>query len=251
MAGRPGGVATSPTPGSFTGVATAAKSSGLLTVNVNGILRTVQAARDVTFAAGDVVVLHRFGALWLATARIGTAAVTEMPPIISDLDPNPAVITGSLTVLPTFTGTYRGSGWLTIPHVRQGIYGGEPNTIGTAFYGDKPRSLSGSTVTSARLEKIFWLRSSSSPAAMTLRLVTETAKPSGAPTLTSSTAGPSLSIGDDISFTIPNAFAQAMVDGTAGGLAFYDADGSPFVQVAGRDSHPTALTLVIDWSRTV
>lgn len=252
MTGRPGGVATSPTPGTFTGVATGAKSSGLLTVNINGILRTVQAARDVTFAAGDVVTVHRFGALWMATARLGTAAVSEMPPTIGDLDPNPAVITGDLTILATSTGTYRSSAWASFDHLRQGIYGGYGNAVGAAFYGDKARSLAGATVTSARLERIHRLQPpESGTLASTLWLVTEDTRPAGAPTRTLSTAGPAIAVGDDVSFTIPTSWAQQMVDGTAGGLAFYDADGSPFIQFAGRSTRPVAMTLVIDWSRTV
>jgi hypothetical protein len=247
---RPGGVASSPTPGQFTGVATGAKSSGLLEVNVGGVLRTVRAARDVTYAAGDVVLVHRFGQLWAASARLGTAAVTEMPPTFTDLDPNPTVVTGDLTVLAESTGTYRAGGWSINDSVRQGEYWDYGLNTGAVFYGTKARSLTGATVTSARLERIARIRGDHASLGSTLRLITESTRPAGAPTLTSSTAGPS-TVRDDfpISFTIPTAWAQAIVDGTSGGIGFYDADGVPFLEFAGRSIDPTAFTLVIDWSR--
>jgi hypothetical protein len=249
-----GGVATSPATGTFTGVAVGAKSGGLIAVNVNGVIRNIQAARDLVVGTGDVVLVHRFGSLWAASSRLFTAAVAEMPAQIIELDPNPTVVTGQLAVLPVYTGTHLASGgWLPDQRlVYQGIKYGRPNATGAMFYGAKPASLAGATVTNATLQRIRQLDGSSpGSAASTLRLVTETTKPSGAPTLTSTTAGPTTMIGDDISFTIPNAWAQAMVDGTAGGLAFADADGSPWIQYGGRDLYPTAFTLLIDWSRTL
>jgi hypothetical protein len=248
-----GGVASSPAAGTFTGVALGAKSGGLIAVNVNGVIRNIQAARDLVVGSGDVVLVHRFGALWAASSRLFTGAVSEMPATIAELDPNPTVVTGQLAVLPVYTGTYLSTGWLSDQRlVYQGVKYGRPNATGAMFYGAKPASLAGATVTNATLQRIVQIDGSSGAAVPgTLRLVTETAKPSGAPTLTSTTAGPSTRTGDDISFTIPNAWAQAMVDGTAGGLAFYDADGVPWLQYGGRDLYPTAFTLLIDWSRTL
>lgn len=252
MAARPGDVASSVQSGTFAGVATAAKSAGKIAVNVNGAIRAVQAARDLTVASGDVVVVHRFGSLWFATARLFEAGVTEQPPIIAELDPNPPVITGVMAVLPVYTGTYKDGAWMPDERfIRQGVRGGNGNATGAAFYGTKPRSLVGATVTSARLERIRNLDGPNTPTASTLRLITEATRPAGAPTLTSTTAGPSTVPGDDISFTVPTAWAQEIVDGTAGGIGIYDADGVPFIQYGGRGIYPTAFTLVIDWSRTV
>lgn len=251
LAPRPGGVASAPSIGTMTGIAAGAKSGGLLQVHVNGTLRTVLAGRDVTYAAGDVVIIHRFGSLWAATSRLYTAAVSEMPGILPDLDPNPSTVSGSLTVLPTFTGSYRDGAWNSRSLVRQGATGGYGNASGAIFYGDKPRSLSGATVTGATLETVFRLGGAYGPTGSTMWLVTESSRPAGAPTRTLSTAGPTTDVGDMISFTIPTAWAQAIVDGTSGGLGFFDADGSPYLHFAGRDDRPTAFTLVIDWSRTL
>jgi hypothetical protein len=83
-----------------------------------------------------------------------------------------------------------------------------------------------------------------------MRLMTNATRPGGAPTLTSSTSGPSLRRGSTVgAFTIPDSWAQAMVDGTAGGLAFYEADGSPYVILAGRGDYGPAFTMTIRWSR--
>lgn len=246
-----GGVATGPAGSTFTAVAVAAKSSGTVAVNINGAIRTINAARDLTIAAGDVLICHRFGSLWMACARIGTASLTEAPAILADLDPNPATVTGSLTVLAESTGTYRGGAWNTIGGlVRQGQRGGAGNAVGAVFYGTKPRTLAGSTVTSARLESIHLLDGPAAGTASTMRLITESSRPAGTPTLGSSTAGPGIVPGElPISFTIPTSWAQAMVDGTSGGIGFYVAGGSPYLHYAGLETRPSSFTLVIDWSR--
>lgn len=247
-----GGVASGPRGTTFTAVATAAKSAGTVVANINGSLRSIAIARDLTVAAGDVMVVHRFGSLWMATARIGTAALTEAPAIIAELDPNPSVVTGDLTIVAESTGTYRGGAWNTRGGlVRQGNRGGAGNAVGAVFYGTKARSLAGSTVTGARLESIHLLDGPAAGTASTMRLITETSRPAGTPTLTSSTAGPGIVPGElPISFTIPTAWAQAMVDGTAGGIGFYVAGGTPYLHYAGLETRPSSFTLVIDWSRT-
>jgi hypothetical protein len=248
---RPGDVASDIQQGAFVGVALGAAVGDRLTANVNGAVRQLFIARGLTVGSGDVVLIHRFGQLWVASVRLFGSANTEMPPVIIDLDPNPPTQSGALTILPESTGTYYTSGWVD-SFVRQGIRDvGGLNGTGAVFYGQKPRSLAGVTVTSARLEELQWLASTGhAPASTTLRLITEQSRPAGAPTLTSTTAGPTLAMGDKISFTIPTAWAQSIVDGTAGGIGMYDADGSPWLQTSGRAQRPAAWTLVVDWTRT-
>jgi hypothetical protein len=48
---------------------------------------------------------------------------------------------------------------------------------------------------------------------------------------------------------VPTAWAQSMVDGTAGGLAIYEADGSPYVILDGRGRYGSAFALTINWRR--
>jgi hypothetical protein len=232
--------------------ATSTKSAGVCSANVSGIDTTVQVARDLTVAVGDVLLVHRVGSIWVASCRLGTAAPADQPADQDSPDPNPSTYTGTLTVLPTSTGTYRDAAWVaSTDDVIQGQRGGWGNATGAAFYGTKPTSLAGATVTAARLTGLVRTGGPFASTGSTLWLVTENGRPVGAPTLTSSTAGPALVINrppDD--FTVPTAWAQAMVDGTAGGLALSDADGSPWLQFAGRATLPSAFTLVIDWSRT-
>jgi hypothetical protein len=87
--------------------------------------------------------------------------------------------------------------------------------------------------------------------ATTLRLVTQAKRPAGAPTLTSSTSGPSLRRGQTVdAFVIPDSWGQALVDGTSGGLAVFESDGSPYVILAGRGRWSAAFTMTISWYRS-
>ncbi|MDG4790367.1 hypothetical protein O7626_31360 [Micromonospora sp. WMMD1102] len=237
--------------GALLATATANKSGSTVTALVNGISTTVQVARDLTVASGDVVVVQRVGAQWFAFARAYSAAPAATDPEGSP-QPKPSVTTGTLVVSPVETRSYRSSyGWRTDnTDVYQGEYGGWGNHIGAVFYGSKPRSLDGATVTDARIRVRRISAGTYAAQSTSMRLMTEATRPSGSPTLTSSSAGPSLAVGATASaFDIPTSWAQAFVNGTAGGIAFYDSDGSPYVRFAGRGSWSPAFTLTITWRR--
>jgi hypothetical protein len=233
-------------------LATAAtvKSGSTCTAVIDGATTTIQVARDLTVAVGDVLLVHRVASQWFASSRHFAAApgavVNDSAP-----DPQPSVVTGTLTVAPTLTGTWWGSGWSTRDdNVRQGQRGAGGNETGAVFYGDKPRSLAGATVVSASVAVRRANSLSFVAQPTTMWLVTEDTRPAGAPTLTSSAAGPQLKVGEtDNAFTVPVSWVQAMVDGTAGGLGFYEADGSPYVVLAGRGEWSPAFTLKIKWTR--
>lgn len=233
------------------GYAQGAKSSGLLTVRVDGANVIMLAARDVTFAAGDRVIFVRAGDQWAAVCRVDTAAVTDLPDVLTPPPSNPDSVTGTNTFTPVETRSRQGNRWRTDnADVYQGQYGGNGNHIGAAFYGQGPRALAGATVTSAAIQVRRRNGGGATAAqATTLRLVTERTRPSGAPTLTSSTAGPSLRWGQSTVFTVPTAWAQSIVDGSAGGLALYDASGSPYVIMDGRGAWAPAFALTINWTR--
>ncbi|MEE3918180.1 hypothetical protein V2I01_04780 [Micromonospora sp. BRA006-A] len=57
--------------------ATSAKSGSTVTAVVNGVSTTVQVARDLTVAAGDVLLVERVGAQWFAYARVFASAPTR------------------------------------------------------------------------------------------------------------------------------------------------------------------------------
>lgn len=229
--------------------ATAAKSGSTVTATINGVVTTVQVARDLTVASGDVLVVDRIGAQWFALGRVFSAApaVIEIEPAPP---PKPAVVTGTLVVAPVETRSYRNSSWRTDnTEVYQGQYGGGGNHTGAVFYGTKPRSLAGTAVTAATIKVRRISGGTYAAQATTMRLVTQATRPAGGPTLGLTTSGPTLAVGSEATFTIPDSWAQAMVDGTAGGLAFYDADGSPYVKFAGRGTWSPAFTLTISWRR--
>jgi hypothetical protein len=241
--------------GALKATATAAAASNQVTVSIGGQVTTINVARDLTVASGDVLIVMRVGAEWFAIGRAYGAAPTpdptDPPPVTPP--PKPPVVNGKSVFAPVETRSYRTvfTGWRTDnTSVYQGQYGGNGNHTGCAFYGTAPRSLAGATVTSARIQVQRLSGGAYAAQPTTMRLVTQRTRPSGAPTLTSSTSGPSLAVGaTNNSFAIPTSWAQAMVDGTAGGLGFFDSDGSPYVRFAGRGDWGPAFTITINWQR--
>lgn len=236
--------------GSVIGVAQGAKSGSTVSCIVNGTVTTVQVARDLTVALGDPVIIQKYGGFWVATGRLFAAAPTD-PKNPGAPSSNPGTATGTLVVAPVETRSRRNGAWRTdTTQVIQGEYGGAGNHTGCAFYGSAPQSLDGATVSSATIQVRRDSGGLFAAQATTMRLVTESTRPSGAPTLTSSTSGPSLAVGaTNNTFAVPTAWAQAFVDGTSGGIGFFDADGSPYVRFAGVGDWSPAFTLTINWTR--
>lgn len=232
-------------------VASSAKAGSVVTATVNGQVVTVQVARDLTVAAGDTVLVQKVGSAWFVLQRLWSAAPTAVEnPTLPN--PKPSFISGELVVPPVETRSRASGTWRTdTDDVIQGSYGALGTHFGCAFYGTHPQSLAGAVVTAAR---VLVLRGAGGPylaPAATLRLVTENTRPANDPTLTSTTTGPALHVGDSTTtFVVPTAWAQAMVDGTAGGLAVYVSGGTPYLRFAGRGSWSPAWTLVISWQRS-
>lgn len=236
------------------GIATADKSGTTVTVNISGVVSTIEVARDLTVVTGDALLIETFNRdRYIAVARIGSAATTPDPSPPTPPPPSrPTVTTGSKVIFPAQTISRQGTRWRTDnDYVYQGEYGGNGNHIGCAFYGNYFASLSGSTVTKATV-KMHRRSSGGITAAQdtTLRLVTEKTKPSGAPTLGSSTDGPNLKWGGYTTFTLPTSWGQALVNGTAGGLALYESDGSPYVIMSGKSDYSASFSVTINWTRS-
>lgn len=231
-------------------LALTAKSGSTCTAEINGQATVIEVARDLTVAAGDALLVVRSGSQWFAITRTSTAApaavVTEQAP------PAVAVQSGRMVITPIETRSRQGSRWRTdTDDTYQGQYTSSGNHVGCAFYGRKAATVSGATCTGAAI-KLRRLDKGGTNAAQdtTLRLITERFRPSGAPTLTSSTDGPNLRRGQtDTYVPIPDSWGQAFLDGSSGGLALYEADGSPYVIYAGRGSWSAAWTLTISWRR--
>jgi hypothetical protein len=230
------------------GTATAAKAGTTVTCTVNGIVVTVQVARDLTVASGDVVLLNKYGSQWFAVGRLyPSAPVNPLNPGVPAV--NPVTISGVLTVSAVETRSYRNGSWRTDDtDVRQGQYGGNGNHTGCAFYGAAPRSLAGATVTACNILVRRGSGGAYSAQASTLRLMVDSVR-GGAPTLGATTAGPSLAVNTQTTFYLPSSWGQGMVDGTAGGVAFFVAGASPWIVFTGNGTYGPSFTMNIAWTR--
>jgi len=243
----------------FQGIATSVISADKkVNVSVNGTVVGCRALRDLTVAVGDIVLCGRLNNQVVVIGRLFQAAPGEAPPeeVTPPPKPQPDTVTGTTVFAPKETRSYRNTGyvgWRTDnDDVYQGEYGSNGRHIGCVFYNGAPRSLDGATVTSASIRARRGSGGDYAKRGTTLRMITNKTKPSGAPTFYTGTdaPGPNLAVNTtDSSISIPAAFAQALVDGTAGGLAIYESDGSPYVKLEGRADYSSSFTLSIKWKR--
>ena len=255
--------------GVLRGTAASDASSGACLVTVGGITVTARTATGLTVAVGDILLLARQGSTYYVINVI-PAAPTSTPtaPAVPDAQPpdtgdappapKPTTTTGTLTCVPTSTACYRDGSWRSDGDptnsfdLYQGRYSGSSfgRNTGAAFYGSKPHTLNGATCTKATLRLKRLSAGDYSARAVTLRLITQTSRPSGAPTLNESTAGPALTIGSTSTFTLPDSWGQALIDGSRGGIGINVSSDSPYIHLAGRNSWSAAMTLTIYWRRT-
>jgi hypothetical protein len=234
------------------GQAVGAKVGNTVVVRRGKTLSTVRVARDLTVADKDNLLLVAVNGTYIAVARTDLAASAARK-IDEDDEPDakPKLVTGTTVIAPIETRTYRNGAWKKdTSDLWQGNVGGGLNT-GVAFFGEQVRQLKGSTINRVRMNVTRIPGGSVSAQTSTLWLVTQKKRPSGAATLTSSTTGPVLAVGEsNPNFDVPTAWITSMANNTAGGLALYDADGSPVMRFAGIGTHSPAFTLTIDWQRT-
>ncbi|MFD7609726.1 hypothetical protein [Streptomyces sp. NPDC059828] len=255
--------------GTFLGRADSAVSGAACTATVGGIQITVRTVNGLTVAVNDTLLIHRVGSVyWAVGVAAAAPAVPPPPPAIPDATPpdagdpapipKPTVTTGTLTCTPVSTATYRDGKWRTdigpvgSADTYQGRYSGSSygRMTGCAFYGSKPRTIAGATVTRATLRVRRLTSGDFAARTATLRLVSQSTRPAGAPTLNETTSGPSLAVNATTSgFVVPNSWAQAMVNGTRGGLAISISSDDPYIRWAGRGSWSAAWTLTINWRR--
>jgi hypothetical protein len=255
--------------GVLRGVAQTAASSGACLVSVGGITVTARVSTGLTVAVGNILLLARLGSLYYVTNVI-PAAPTSTPATPPPADstpvdtgdpppaPKPKTTTGTLTCVPVSTACYRDGSWRSDGDptnsfdLFQGRYGGSSygRNTGVAFYGSKPHTLNGATCTKATVKIKRLSAGDYSARSATLRLVSQTTRPGGAPTLNESTSGPGLTIGASTTFTLPTSWGQALVDGTRGGIGITVSSDDPYIHLAGRGSWSAAFTLSLSWRRT-
>jgi hypothetical protein len=258
--------------GSIVAIAASAAAGGdAVLADVSGIRITARVAAGLTVALGNKLLISRVGSVYYVHAVVpGAPAVDPTPPAQDDdvippdtgdipPDPKPTVTTGTLVCSPITTSTWRDGKWRTDigsstnADTFQGRYFGSSSgrNSGFAFYGSKPHSISGATVTRATLKLRRLSAGDFAARTPTLRLVTQSTRPGGFPTLNETASGPALAVNASTSsFAIPNSWAQAMVDGSRGGLAISVSSDNPYIRLAGKASWSAAWTLTISWRRS-
>ncbi|MFJ9114488.1 hypothetical protein ACIRJO_02950 [Streptomyces sp. NPDC102394] len=255
--------------GLLRGIAQTASASNACLVKVGGISVTARVAPGLTVAAGNILLMARLASTYYVI-QVVPAAPTSTPATPPPADstapdtgdtppaPKPTTTTGTLTCVPVATACYRDGSWRSDGDptnsfdLYQGRYSGSSygRNTGAAFYGSKPHTLSGATCTKATV-KIKRLSAGDFAArSATLRLISQTTRPGGAPTLNESTTGPSLKIGDSTTFTLPTSWGQALIDGSRGGIGISISSDTPYIHLAGRGSWSAAFTLSLSWRRT-
>ncbi|MFI1767529.1 hypothetical protein ACH41H_36530 [Streptomyces sp. NPDC020800] len=257
------------TSGVVRGTAVSTPSGGACLVVVGGITVTARVATSLTVAVGNILLLSRLGSTYYVTNVVPAAPTTTPttppptdnapPPDTGDKPPppKPTVTTGTLTCVPTATACYRDGSWrsdgdpVSSFDLYQGRYSGSSygRNTGCAFYGSKPHTLNGATCTKATLKVKRLSAGDYSARSATLRLITQTSRPAGAPTLNESTSGPSLKINGSTTFTLPTSWGQALIDGTRGGIGITVSSDDPYIHLAGRGSWSAAFTVSISWRR--
>ncbi|MYR84094.1 hypothetical protein GTY41_03825 [Streptomyces sp. SID685] len=251
------------------GTALSTPSGGACLALVNGVTVTARVATALTVAVGNVLLLSRLGSTYYVTSVVPAApTTTPTPPPPTDTPPvdtgdkppppKPTTTTGTLTCVPTATACYRDGSWrsdgdpVNSFDLFQGRYGGSSygRNTGVAFYGSKPHTLAGATCTKVTVKIKRLSAGDYSARSATLRLVSQTSRPGGAPTLNETTSGPALKIGDSTTFTLPTSWGQALIDGTRGGIGITISSDTPYIQLAGRGSWSAAFTVTISWRRT-
>ncbi|MFI5973502.1 hypothetical protein [Streptomyces sp. NPDC051452] len=260
--------------GTIEAVAVTTAVSGACLASIGGIQVTVRTVTGLSFSVGDKLLIARRGSTYWALAAYSAApALPPTPPAAGDPPvtslgdssppPKPTTTTGSLVCTPTATSTWRDGSWRTdtgsstSADTFQGKYGGSSlgRNSGFAFYGSKPRSLSGATVTKATVRLRRLTSGDYGKRSPTLRLVSQSTRPGGFPTLNESTAGPALGVQghvspSEVTFTLPTSWGQAIVDGSRGGLCITVSSDDPYIRLAGRSSWSAAWTLTLYWRRS-
>lgn len=172
--------------------------------------------------------------------------------------PKPKVTTGTLVCPAVQTACYRNGKWrddigpINSTDLYQGRYAGSSygRNIGVAFYGTKPRTLAGATITKVVLKVKRLTAGDYAARTPTLWLTTQASRPGGSPTLNESTAGPSLAVNQtNNGFVLPTSWGTALVNGSRGGIAVNVNADNPYMHFAGRGSWSAAFTLTLYWRR--
>lgn len=248
------------------GVVTNIDADGSVTVDLGaGPIPGALVLGWYTPVAGDVVqVLRRDPSSWLVLGPARTTNATTQSIVRSFgvpwnvwAAPSGGGTAGTLTVAATSTGSYRSAdGWSqTAPYqgaysVSRGLY------TGCYFYGSPFASLTGRTGTSLtiRLHRHIGAGTggvgAGGPVTQYLALHGHTSQPGGAPTLVTGTvaAGTLSDASPTTTFTLPTSWAQALIDGTAKGVAHYSGSAGDYSRCQSVAEDSLTGQLALGWS---
>jgi hypothetical protein len=241
-----------------TGTVIVAAGTGVVVVSVGGSELTLPHLRGYAPAVNDAVLVLQQGgrrvvvdaftnpADPIAPRNSGAPAPAPTQPKPKPPAPKPTVVTGVKSFAATATGCFRGGKWRTDtsqPH--QGDWGGAyGRNTGAWFYGTQIKtSLAGATVTKAEMYMVRLSGGVYGGVSPTVFTTPHPSRPAGAPTLQ---GGGSVLTAQSVStrrwVSLPTALAQAMVAGTAYGLAcFVNADDPYGVYASLADSRSSGL----------
>lgn len=219
-----------------------------VTLNVDGASLTLPALTTPSgYAIGDSVLVARDGASggWVL-GKIGSTVTAPAAPVTPT---QPSVSLRERTVLPYFTGTYRGGKWRDTSDLYQGDYGGFGLNTGAAYYGTQIYALGAVTASPHSAYLTYRRQSGGTYAAQipTMRLLAAGTKPAGAPVLGTSSAGTAVAVGNVATWELPGAWVTALLNGTAGGIAINSASSTPYIVLDGLADYAAAMALTFSY----
>lgn len=208
---------------------------------------TVLALVGPAYAVNDIVVVARDGSSSFVVGRLAAAAASADP----DPAPTPdgSTTARTVTVLPATTGTWR-DGWRSGDDVRQGDWNsGYGINTGAAFYGRQLRSLN-ADLSRPRSAVLRYRRGTGGvfgAQTPTFWTLSQSVRPSGAPTRLSSSSGTAVAVNRSASWSVPGAFLDALLSGSAGGLGIHVSGSSPYIVLDGRSSNGQSFALTVTY----
>jgi hypothetical protein len=210
-------------------------------------LRSYRIAGSSAPVAGDFVLVLRAGSAGWILGAFGAQPATPTPPPGPVPPPTGPSQSGTTTILPTFTGSFRGGSWRgDTSALFQGDWTSRGINTGAAYYGTQA---TGIAARASRATLSMRRGSGGVNGAQTPTLVL-LGPQGGAPNvLASISSGLGLAVGGNGDAAVPVDWAQQLIDGTAQGIGIYVNASAPYIQIEGQSTDAAGMALRIEWSR--
>lgn len=162
--------------------------------------------------------------------------------------PPPARVEQTMSFRPTFTGTYRGASWRTDT---TDLYQGQGPVAGTdygaAYYGGALAPVGATEALSGTVRIRRLPTGKSASLSPRMRLLTDSERPSGAPSFSAEFDGPALAIDEASVVTLPVDWVAALLNGSAGGIGI--GGGDAYMRLAGPSNWAPAMELTLTYRK--